>query len=343
MQKINSDALKEEIRSLWTLCFQDTPEFVDLYFRRRYTDKLNVSLNDGNRVVSALQIIPYEMNTWGWRYPMGYLSGVCTHPQARHQGWMRRLLSLTHHRLYEDGYIVSTLIPAEHWLFDCYGASGYASVFNYTWSYVRPEMPDPCICIIEYRSESRDVYAYFSRKMAERPCCVQHSEDDFQVILADLYLSKGNLWVARWDGIIVGLAFVVPTLNGCRITEMFADSSEVRNTLVSYACGYYHAEQAECLQPVSVGQKSCPLGMLRIIRLHEVLMHYATAHPEIDVCWVVKDSDIPENDGCYRICEGMCTQLDHIPVEASSMSISDVANVLWKEPSLFPYMSLMLN
>ena len=207
MHEMTSADLKSSVRHLWELCFRDTPEFIDLYFRLRYRDALNEAILRDGQVVSALQLIPYELLTWGVRLPLAYLSGVCTHPQARRQGLMRRLLRQTHRRLYAEGCPVSSLIPAEPWLFDCYATSGYAPLFVYDWRRLSIAPGDDTVTVSEYREDSRDVYAYFSRKMAERPCCVLHSEEDFGVVLADLYLSEGSLWVARRDGTVTGLAF----------------------------------------------------------------------------------------------------------------------------------------
>ena len=62
--------MKAEVRRLWERCFQDTPEFMDLYFHLRYRDELNESIVRDGHLVSALQIIPYELTGWQTRVPM---------------------------------------------------------------------------------------------------------------------------------------------------------------------------------------------------------------------------------------------------------------------------------
>lgn len=339
MHEMTSADLKSSVRHLWELCFRDTPEFIDLYFRLRYRDALNEAILRDGQVVSALQLIPYELQTWGARFPLAYLSGVCTHPQARRQGLMRRLLKQTHRRLYAEGCPVSSLIPAEPWLFDCYATSGYAPLFVYDWRRLSIAPGDDTVTVSEYREDSRDVYAYFSRKMSERPCCVLHSEEDFDVVLADLYLSEGSLWVARRDGAVTGLAFCVPTPDICRIGECLADTPAVARTLVNRACEHTFMQEAECLHPVAPDEAGRPLGMLRIIRVADVLALHARTHPDVEACWRITDPDIPENNVCIRLSQGTATPA--APDEGIPTGIGELAARLWRDER--PYMSLMLN
>lgn len=336
--------VKEEVRHLWELCFQDSPEFMDLYFRDRYRDERNEYIVHEGRVVSALQLIPYELTSWQGRFPMAYLSGVCTHPDARHQGFMRRLLMQTHRRLYQDGCPLASLIPAEPWLFDCYAASGYVPLFTYGWERLVEASVQGNFEVCDYRDAPSGVYEYFNREMAGRACCVQHDRADFQVIMADLALSGGHLWVARREGVVAGIAFSVPDLVGCRFNECLADSPEVRQALVNTACERGFAKHVDWLHPVSSGREGHRLGMLRIVHAERILEHYARTHPEADACWHVIDPDISENNACFRLEHGTCTKHpvhDSAPGKVASVSIGDLALYLWKEEC--PYMSLMLN
>ena len=98
----------------------------------------------------------------------------------------------------------STLIPAEPWLFDYYARMGYASVFKYsTKEIVLPEIflsPSKDInieIIVEFQEE---VYSYLNKKLSERACCIQHTSEDFQVIMTDLcHQQRSYLFLARQE------------------------------------------------------------------------------------------------------------------------------------------------
>ena len=56
---------KEKVKALWQLCFDDNEEFVEMYFRLRYKNEINIAIESGDEIVSALQMIPYPMTFCG--------------------------------------------------------------------------------------------------------------------------------------------------------------------------------------------------------------------------------------------------------------------------------------
>lgn len=337
-------SLEDKVKVLWRICFDDTPDFVNLYFQLRYKDDRNMGIMKDGQLLSALQIIPYEMNSWGTFFHAAYLSGVCTNPFVRKQGLMRQLLGDTHRRLYAEDCSVSTLIPAEPWLFDCYAKSGYAPLFYYDWTTVTPKADDEddaSIYVSSYKDNAVGVYQYFYWSMRERPCCIQHTTDDFTVIMSDLYLSKGELWVARLTKTdeVCGVAFCIPQADNCRINELMADNDSISRALVCHACRQCHVESAEVIHPSD--NNAHRLGMLRIVRLDDILARYAEAHPTEERCWLITDPEIPENNGCFQIQKGEYRLLDKPVPDAPTLTIGQLASLLWRDDH--PYMSLMLN
>lgn len=78
--------VKEQVKALWRICFQDSEEFIDLYFRLRYKNEVNAVIQNGDKVVSALQMLPYPMTFCGKTVQTSYISGACTHPDFRSKG-----------------------------------------------------------------------------------------------------------------------------------------------------------------------------------------------------------------------------------------------------------------
>ncbi len=334
--------MKEAVRRLWTLCFDDTPAFMDLYFDCRYQPERNEAIVEDGRVVSALQTIPYPMKTWGEMIPAAYLSGVCTHPDVRHQGYMCRLLQQTHRHLRSNGYVVSTLIPAGHQLFQAYSSSGYASLFCYGRTVVSTQSQTlDELTVSEYSEDAKGVYAYFSRAMERYPCSLLHTTDDFQVILADLYLSHGKLWVARRDGCVCGLAFALPGSDGCRVSELQVDSEAVKTALLSEVCRRMAVGKAEILHPATADCTVHPLGMLRVIDAERLLSVYAATHPWIETTLSVIDPVIEENNADFVLSGGKCLKTNLSAVYDHPIPVACLPEHLWKDE--YPYMTLMLN
>lgn len=105
--------IREKVKNLWKLCFNDSEEFTELYFRLRYNNDINIAIQSGEEVIAALQMLPYPMTFEGEDIHTAYISGACTHPDYRNRGVMHELLSQAFARMLHNNVALSTLIPAE--------------------------------------------------------------------------------------------------------------------------------------------------------------------------------------------------------------------------------------
>ena len=60
---------KEKAKELWEICFNDNPLFTELYFQKRYTDENTISIMDGERMTSVLQLLSYPFKFHGQIVP----------------------------------------------------------------------------------------------------------------------------------------------------------------------------------------------------------------------------------------------------------------------------------
>lgn len=334
---------KDEVKALWKLCFNDSDEFTDLYFNMRYKDEINRIVRKDGKIVSALQMIPYPMAFCGEVIPTAYISGACTHPDYRGHGVMGRLLAETHRHMFQDGVLLSSLIPAEEWLYGYYARSGYAPVFGYAVRQVRMDGLHPSgDCRIEVCEFPDEEYShYLDSRMRERGCCILHTPEDLQVIVADLRLGDGRLFVAREVGRVVGMAFTVMEGDTLYIKELLADTGAVHDSLLCRAAHIYKVERMECLIPPSAGA-FLSLGMARIIRVEEMLGIFARKYPAVEhYIQLVGDEAIPENCGCYTLREGVCSRAEVTGKVYHVYTPDTLARLLLEAEH--PYMSLMLN
>ncbi len=336
---------KEETKALWECCFEDSPEFVDYYFHHRYKEEINRTIVREGKVVSALQAIPYEMTYGETMIKTSYISGACTHPDFRSQGSMRQLLNETHQWMFQQGVQLSTLIPATPSLFGYYAALGYVPLFTYTRQQVlvkdlhlslfytiREELFEE-----EYRF---DQYHYMKRMMRRRPSCIQHSREDFKIIVGDLQLAKGSLWVARKANQITGMAFCVKSEGKLTVNELLFDNEMVRDSLLAVAAAWAEVDALTWLCPaVSEGAY---LGMARLIQVEEMLALFASLHPEKEMYLQVEgDETIPENNGYYIIQHGKCRR-EYLPERPyQHCTLAELTRILFDGENAS--MSLMLN
>lgn len=336
--------MREEVKALWKLCFNDSEAFIDMYFRLRYTDEVNVAIQKDTAIISALQMLPYPMTFCGHTVQTSYISGACTHPDFRGKGTMRELLTLAFKRMLHNGISFSTLIPAEPWLFDYYTLMGYAPVFQHSIKEVIvPSItPSPKIKINAISDYQEEVYQYLNRKLSERPCSIQHTSDDFRIIMTDLGISDGILVIAGQENRINGLAIANNGDGSLVINELLADSKDIENQLLYYLKQQSEHEQIIRLFPSNNEQSQHSFGMARIINAKEVLQLYAATFPELIMRFELTDNQLPINNGYYHIQEGKCEfSTERLPEVSIRMSISELTNELLQP--LHPYMSLMLD
>ncbi|WP_270570995.1 GNAT family N-acetyltransferase [Bacteroides eggerthii] len=338
--------MREQVKKLWKLCFNDSDEFTEMYFRLRYNNEVNIAIQSGEEVIAALQILPYPMTFGGKEISTGYVSGACTHPDYRNRGAMRELLSQAFARMQQNGVAVSTLIPAEPWLFDYYAGTGYAPVFKYaSTTFTASDKTDSNETVVLEKANDyqEDIYSYLNRKMRERPYCIQHTETDFRVILSDLQLSKGHVYTLNQSGRILALAIAYPAGSVWHVGEIVAETPDMRTLLLQRICKLLHIPSIQVSAPPAEEQEGLqPLGMARIINAKEILQQYAAGHPELEMSIALTDQQLSTNSGYYYLNNGKCmSSAKRLPGRHLALTIGELAEKILSP--LHPYMSLMLN
>lgn len=133
------DNNKPQLIDLWRTSFDDSEEFIKLFFDRVYKKENALFIKKDGKIVSALQMLPYVMTYYGTEISVNYIYAACTLPSERGQGLMRQLI-LDAFKVMESRKVALTvIIPADPWLFDYYRDLGYTEAFDYSEeTYIRP-------------------------------------------------------------------------------------------------------------------------------------------------------------------------------------------------------------
>lgn len=336
--------IREKVKNLWKLCFDDSEEFTEMYFRLRYNNDINIAIQSGEEVIAALQMLPYPMTFEGKEISTSYISGACTHPEYRNRGVMHELLSQAFARMLHNNVALSTLIPAEPWLFGYYARNGYAPVFRYVEeTFIASGTPaaDTGHTLEMSTEYTEKRYEYLDRKLREHPCSIQHTEKDFQVIIADLQLEQGFVGTLNNGKEITALAIAYPIgKDDWRIGEIVSDTSETKALLLQHICQRLSLPSIRVLAPAT--GESQLLGMARIINAKTMLQLYATTHPELELSIHLTDEQVSANNGYYYLNNGKCmNSAKRLPGSHLALTIGELTEKIFATSS--PYMSLMLN
>lgn len=117
-----------DIRHVWKVCFNDTDEYIELFFGNKFEANNTLVCIVNDRLVAALQMISYRITCYGTTVEFYYLAGLSTLPQFRGQGYMGQLIQHAHKVMKERNIALSILVPAGDNLFDYYKKFGYEQI-----------------------------------------------------------------------------------------------------------------------------------------------------------------------------------------------------------------------
>ena len=256
------------IKTLWQTTFQDSDEFVDFFFKRVYSSENTLVVKKNGTIVSALQMIPYEIKVADDIIPSAYICGVCTLPSERGKGLMKSLMYEAFEYMRQKGYGITTLIPAHPWLFDFYKNFGYEHPIKYNIEYYSLEHDSSKQFSQTTTSEHTTVscqsnintiltpysdkyFPYLNNKQCERQCAILHNAYDIENIICDLKSDNGNAWISLHEDTPVGIAFVNPISdNDIIIKDILYDNTRAKEALIYQALNTHNAKTAKVRVPL---------------------------------------------------------------------------------------------
>ncbi len=316
---LTKEEIKQQTRQLWKTTFQDSEEFMDIYFEDKYTDDNNRVLMSGGKVAAAMQLLPYRMTFYGSVLHAGYVSGLCVQPECRGKGMASQLIREAHRDLYRQGGAISFLIPGNDRLRSFYEKPGHGSFWTATYRkeveltdsgaedfHVEVGQPD------EWPSE---LYVFYRRNTALE-FMFHPSENDFFAALAACDLQGGYVLVARRKRRVVGLCLAVPESDGKVIVRSILVAGQaVKDLFVRHLKALTGAEHIYARVP-SPGAitGAVPYVMARVVNVERFLTAVLRAYPDFQLhIGVDGDLDVPENNGYYLMENGRLSITDSRP------------------------------
>ncbi|MDH6358769.1 GNAT family N-acetyltransferase [Parabacteroides sp. PF5-9] len=276
---------KQQIIDLWKTSFNDSDTFIQFYFNKVYKDENALTITKNGKIISALQLIPYDMTYGKETISVGYISGACTDPSERGKGWMHQLLLQAFEMMKERNMTITVLIPAEKSLFYYYQTQGYTPVYDYSLRLFSIKEPGSINNHIQIKPLNEELfhssYIYFDRKLRERPMSILHSEDDFKNIVTDNRLDGGDVAVATNEkNDVTGIAFIsFAEDKKIIIKEILYNREEIKNALLTAIANHYKTPQLIYKTPPSLPDTH-PYGMAMVIDRQKMITLWKATNPE---------------------------------------------------------------
>lgn len=120
-QKCNINENETELKKLWLSSFEDEVDALDLFFKRNKSAMSVYCAFAGNKIISALYLLPCTINGKNSHY----LCGASTDINFRGRGIMSALIEYALKSAKESGDYYSALFPANEKLYSFYSKLGY--------------------------------------------------------------------------------------------------------------------------------------------------------------------------------------------------------------------------
>lgn len=317
---LTNEEVKEQTRELWKACFHDSEEFMDIYFDEKYNDDVSMTACPDGSVAAAMQLLPYRMTFYGTVQFAGYISGLCTAEKYRKRGLATQLLKAAHRRLYDEGAVLSFLIPGSEELRHFYEKPAHGAYWTSTF---RKETEIKIEGEVEEKIEitqpdewPNELFVFYHHHTGEQLFMLHPSENDFFAALETCDLEGGMVLVARRKRRVLGVCLVVKEKDGrCFLRSMVGADERVKDAFLQYIMNKYGVDKvfARVAVPGSAAGVM-PYAMARVINVEKLLQAVLTVYPTFQLhIGIDGDLDIPENNGYYLVDNGKVTITDERP------------------------------
>ncbi|MDR0602915.1 MAG: GNAT family N-acetyltransferase [Bacteroidales bacterium] len=353
---------KQDIIQLWKISFpEDSPEFVNLYFKEKYERKNTLVYKIENKIISCLQMLPYCITFYNHICKTSYISGAATHPDYRNKGFMGKLITQSLWEMKNKGSIFSILIPQTSGLKNFYQKYGYFSCFEYAINQVMlPKAPLDLstMSIVEMDAVNiREAYIFYDELCNRKKLFVLKTFNDFRIIWEDLKLAAGSVFLCYDAEKISGICFCFDQGEKIIIKDIFRRKKAAKTALLNHVVTQYPEKKIYASSPIINTKKkghTCTRGMARILDVKQALQLYALSHTDLKITIKVNDKQIAENNGIFHVSNGDCIQQNNGDFDCE-VSINMLTRLLFgyhtdELPPVYniftpkhPYMSLMLD
>jgi predicted acetyltransferase len=349
---------KQNIILLWKESFpHDSPEFIKLYFAQKYQKENTLIYLHDDKIVSCLQMLPYDLKYYNNICESFYISGASTQIEYRNKGFMGKLLTHAILKMKNRGALFTILIPQEEPLIKYYQKYGYTPAFGYTKLLITHKkfIPDPSVVVTKLLPEEmEEAFVYYQRSNYKKNLLVLKSFDDFKTIYENLKLIAGETFICRRDKRIRGICFCSFAPQELNFLEMVSGEKRDRDPLFYEIIRQYPNREVYYFQRPYGNRLTLEIkGMARILDAEKVLGLYALHYYKMTVTLKVNDNLIAENNGIFYLNNGYCERKygGNFDFEVDINLLTQLllgfrTEGLPQEYSIFPqkqpYMSLML-
>ena len=187
---------KQQVKDLWNYCFYDADPYLSWYYDNVFKPENTVAAMEDDKVLSALQLLDFDVAIRGKVYPCTYIAGVSTVPEFRGKGLASMVMNHAEEIAKSRGKKFALLTPS---IDNFYEKFGYTSCyerleFSYMPGDFKPEKSS-CTAKKAGKADADDMAEIYSAFCAEYDGYVKRTEKDFIDIIDQYSLESGGVYI----------------------------------------------------------------------------------------------------------------------------------------------------
>ncbi len=220
-----------EFYDLWKICFGDSKAFMDWFFSERFFPELSTCISKDGRIIASMQSYPLHIRVRENILPVLMVAGVCTHPEYRGLGYMRKMFTSYMQQARELGISVIVHTPAHTPTFYSIGQYPVTDTLYLSLNCANGKAAKDIVAH-PMGSGLAPLHACYQLECAKYSGSVSRTLADFAYKLRD-YASDGASCLARiHDGAALGYSIYYEMDEELHVEECFALDDETLSQLL---------------------------------------------------------------------------------------------------------------
>ncbi|MCJ7855945.1 GNAT family N-acetyltransferase [Lachnospiraceae bacterium NSJ-143] len=296
---------KEQFRALWDISFNDSREFSDWFFDKRFVPDYCALIEEEDGFISSeVQSLPVFLKVRGAVIPSAIMVGACTHPDFKRRGYMKELYTYYMNMISGLGVVLCPHTPA---VLRTYYYVGHYPVSDTAFIEAEEskgaEITEDAVQLelAENMSAVYKCYQLASRRFSGIVC---RSYADFALKCAD-YLSCGAKCVGITDGgNVLAYAVYFDDKDGIHGEEIMALDETSEQKAVNYLFNLGKGRKVSVKLPPDTkteyngGIKR--IGPRNVCGIADVGAFLKAVGKNLPYAVEIKDDAVPENNGVFN-------------------------------------------
>lgn len=187
---------KQQVKDLWNYCFYDQDPYLSWYYDNVFKPENTVAAIEEDRVLSALQLLDFDVVIRGKTYPCSYIAGVSTLPEFRGKGLASKVMKYGEELAKSRGKQFALLTPS---IDDFYEKFGYTSCyerleFSYCPTDYEPEKSN-CTAKKAGKADAEDMVKIYQKFTVFFDGYVKRGVKDYVDIIDQYSLESGGVYI----------------------------------------------------------------------------------------------------------------------------------------------------